>query len=98
MASTQSRKQRRREAVNHIATVIGSDMVTTNEIWQQGQAMVAQGVRWPPYVKAAWKGIRNQTTLGNILSRHPDWEKIDGGEWKGAVRINGRLTQLWRRR
>lgn len=85
---------RRHQAINHVADLIGNDMVTTHEIWEMGQALIASGAKWPPYTKQAFKSFRTTTALGNMMSRHPDWSKVGDK----AVRMGGVRTQLWQRR
>lgn len=87
-------KQRRREAIVFVADTIGNDMLTTHEIWEVGQSMIARGVTWPPYTKRAFVSFRTPAALGLMMSRHPDFAKVG----TGAVRMGGIRTQLWRRR
>lgn len=96
MSSRARRKQNRRDAVSHVIGRIGSDMFTTAEVWETGQRLIRTGVPWPRYLKNAWRGLRGAQHVGNVIARHPAYERADEG---GNSRyIDDTRTALWVRR
>lgn len=85
----------RRSAVDHVAEEIGSDMFTTAEMWETGRRMIISGQSWPPYLKAAWRGIRDPSQLAQIIRSHPGYERADEGRQRYIDRTR---TALWTRR
>lgn len=82
----------RRAAIDHIVRTIGSDMFTTAEVWATGQRMIKTGQRWPPYLKAAFKGLRDAAHVANVLSRHPAYGRADEGPQRY---VDATRTALW---
>ena len=76
---------------------MGTDMFTTHEVWFTGQRMLATET-WPRFLKPAFKSLSNPDTVGAVLARHPDFGRIDGGNWNQRLSMGGVRTALWERR
>ena len=88
-----TRKENRRAAVSYVIGQIGSDMFTTAEVWETGRRMLLTGLPWPRGLKNGWKSLRSAQHVGNVLARHPAYERADEG--KNSHYIDETRTALW---
>ena len=88
-----AKTMRRYDAIRFVQADLGNDMFTTRELFDHGHTIPGT---WPPRMKACWKSIQNDNALGNLLSMHPDFERVDGGNWDGRVSVSQGVGDLGR--
>lgn len=89
--------QRKHDAIAHVVDRLGTDIFTTHEVFATGQRMVATE-SWPKGLKAAFKSMRNPDSIGAVLHRHRAFERVDGGNYDGRMRMGSIKTAMWTRR